>query len=47
MKPMRVFSCVALLAALSFTALPQAKTTPRTRRAAKPVTVTLVRWPYT
>jgi hypothetical protein len=38
----------ALLVLLALTALPQTK--PRSRRAtprAKPVTVTLVRWPYT
>ena len=43
-----IFFSVVLLAALSLTALPQ--TRPKNRAAktsAKPVTVTLVRWPYT
>lgn len=38
----------ALLALLGLTALPQSKGKSRTIKAtAKPVTVTLVRWPYT
>ncbi len=47
MKRWNVFFCVALLAALGSTALPQTKAKARARSGAKPVTVTLVRWPYT
>lgn len=43
-----IFFSFLLLAALSLTALPQTKPKSRTAKPrAKPVTVTLVRWPYT
>jgi hypothetical protein len=43
-----IFFSVVLLAALSLTALPQAKPKSRAvKPGGKPVTVTLVRWPYT
>ncbi len=42
----KLFCCVALLAALSVNASPQTKSKPGLNHA-KPVTVTLVRWPYT
>jgi len=48
----RFFFSIALLAALGLTALPQAKTKSHAapssgKSSGKPVTVTLVRWPYT
>jgi hypothetical protein len=48
MNRRNIFFSLALLTALSLTALPQTK--PKTkvvRSTGKPVTVTLVRWPYT
>ncbi len=47
MNRAKVFFSVALLATLSLTALPQTKAKARVRSADRPVTVTLVRWPYT
>ena len=48
MNRKRIFFSVALLTALSLTALPQTKLKAKASRStAKPVTVTLVRWPYT
>ncbi|HEX9001067.1 MAG TPA: hypothetical protein VGB07_14270 [Blastocatellia bacterium] len=42
-----IFFSVVLLAALSLPALPQTKSKNRTAKpGGKPVTVTLVRWPY-
>lgn len=41
-----LFCCAALLAALSLTVLARPQAKPRANHA-KPVTVTLVRWPYT
>ncbi|HMX29768.1 MAG TPA: hypothetical protein PKC13_29550 [Blastocatellia bacterium] len=42
----KLFCCAALLAALSVNALPQPKSRTRANHT-RPVTVTLVRWPYT
>ena len=43
-----IFFSLALLMALSLTGLPQTKTKAKADRSTgKPVTVTLVRWPYT
>lgn len=39
--------CAALLVALSLTTLARPQTKSRAPRHAQPVTVTLVRWPYT
>lgn len=47
MKRRILFYGILLLATLPLTVLAQSKPKARTRSADKPVTVTLVRWPYT